>query len=70
MKILADAGTDRVLGVHIVGPQAGDLIQEAVIAMEFAASAEDIARSSHGHPGMSEAVKEAALAIGGRAIHI
>ncbi len=70
VKILADAGTDRVLGVHIVGPQAGDLIQEAVIAMEFGGSAEDIARSSHGHPGMSEAVKEAALAVGGRAIHI
>ena len=70
VKILADAGTDRVLGVHIVGPQAGDLIQEAVIAMEFGGSAEDIARSSHGHPGMSEAVKEAAMAVGGRAIHI
>ncbi len=59
-----------LLGVHIVGPQAGDLIQEAVIAMEFGGSAEDIARSSHGHPGMSEAVKEAAMAVGGRAIHI
>ena len=70
VKILADAGTDRVLGVHIVGPQAGDLIQEMVIAMEFGGSAEDIARSSHGHPGMSEAVKEAAMAVGGRAIHI
>ena len=70
VKILADAGTDRVLGVHIVGPQAGDLIQEVVIAMEFGGSAEDIARSSHGHPGMSEAVKEAAMALGGRAIHI
>ncbi len=70
MKILADAGTDRVLGVHIVGPQAGDLIPEAVIAMEFGGSAADIARSSHGHPGMSEAVKEAAMAVGGRAVHI
>ena len=70
VKILADAGTDRVLGVHIVGSQAGDVIQEAVIAMEFGASAEDIARSSHGHPGMSEAIKEAAMAVGGRAIHI
>ncbi|MCZ6607519.1 MAG: dihydrolipoyl dehydrogenase, partial [Alphaproteobacteria bacterium] len=70
VKILADAGTDRVLGVHIVGAQAGDLIQEAVIAMEFGGSAEDIARSSHGHPGMSEAVKEAAMAVGGRAVHI
>ena len=70
VKILADAGTDRVLGVHIVGAQAGDVIQEAVIAMEFGGSAEDIARSSHGHPGMSEAIKAAAMAIGGRAIHI
>ncbi len=70
VKILADAATDRILGVHIVGPQAGDLIQEAVIAMEFGGSAEDLARSSHGHPGLSEAVKEAALAVAGRAIHI
>ncbi len=69
VKILADAKTDAILGVHIVGPEAGDLIQEAVIAMEFSASAEDLARSCHGHPGLSEAVKEAALAVGGRAIH-
>lgn len=70
VKILADARTDRILGAHILGPQAGDLIQEIVVAMEFGASAEDVARSSHGHPGLSEAVKEAALAVAGRAIHI
>ena len=69
VKILADAKTDAILGVHIVGPEAGDLIQEAVIAMEFGGSAEDLARSCHGHPGLSEAIKEAALAVGGRAIH-
>jgi dihydrolipoamide dehydrogenase len=70
VKILADARTDRILGAHIVGPEAGDLIQELVVAMEFGGSAEDVARSSHGHPGLSEALKEAALAVGGRVIHI
>jgi dihydrolipoamide dehydrogenase len=70
VKIIADAATDRILGVHIVGPEAGDLIQEAVTAMEFGGSAEDLARTCHGHPGLSEAVKEAALAVDGRAIHI
>jgi len=70
VKVLADAKTDRLLGVHIVGPLAGELIQEAVMAMEFGATAEDIARASHGHPGMSEALKEAALAVHGRPIHI
>ncbi|TVR97614.1 MAG: dihydrolipoyl dehydrogenase [Rhodospirillales bacterium] len=70
VKILADAATDRLLGAHIIGPEAGDLIQELVVAMEFGGSAEDVARSSHGHPGLSEAVKEAALAVAGRAIHI
>ncbi len=70
VKILADAASDRVLGVHILGPQAGDLIAEAVIAMEFGASAEDIARTCHAHPSMAEAVKEAALAVDGRPIHI
>ncbi len=69
VKVIADARTDRVLGVHAVGPLAGDLLQEAVIAMEFAASAEDIARTSHAHPAMGEALKEAALAVAGRAIH-
>ncbi len=70
VKVLADAETDRVLGVHIVGPQAGDLIQECVVAMELGASAEDLARISHGHPGLSESVKEAAHAVGGHPIHI
>jgi dihydrolipoamide dehydrogenase len=70
VKILADAKTDRILGGHIVGPEAGDLIQEIVVAMEFGGSAEDLARTSHGHPGLAEALKEAALAVAGRAIHI
>jgi dihydrolipoamide dehydrogenase len=70
VKILADADTDRVLGVHILGPLAGDLISEAVIAMEFGASAEDIARTCHAHPAMGEALREAALAVAGRALHI
>ncbi|MEZ5339598.1 MAG: dihydrolipoyl dehydrogenase [bacterium] len=69
VKILADAKTDRVLGVHIIGPQAGDLIAECATAMEFRASAEDIARTCHAHPTLSEAVKEAAFAVDGRAIH-
>jgi dihydrolipoamide dehydrogenase len=69
VKILADADTDRVLGVHILGPLAGDLISEAVIALEFGASAEDIARTSHAHPSMGEAMREAALAVSGRALH-
>jgi dihydrolipoamide dehydrogenase len=70
VKVLADAGTDRVLGVHIIGPDAGTMIAEAALAIEFGASAEDIARTSHAHPTLSEALKEAALAIDGRAIHI
>ena len=70
VKILADAATDAVLGCHIIGPEAGDLIQEVVVAMELSGSAEDIARISHGHPGLSEAVKEAALAANGRAFHM
>jgi len=70
VKVLADAATDRVLGVHIVGPNAGDMIAEAVLAMEFGASAEDIARTCHAHPTLSEAMKEAALAVDGRPIHI
>ncbi len=68
VKILADAGTDRVLGVHMIGADAGNMIAEAVIAMEFGASSEDIARSCHAHPTLSEAVKEAALAVAKRAI--
>ncbi len=70
VKILADATTDKVLGCHIIGPQAGDLIQEVVNVMEFEGSAEDIARICHGHPGLPESVKEAALGVAGRAIHI
>jgi dihydrolipoamide dehydrogenase len=70
VKVLADAKTDRVLGVHIVGPDAGTLIGEVAVAMEFGASSEDIARTCHAHPTLSEAVKEAALAVDGRAIHI
>ena len=70
VKILSDAKTDRILGAHIIGPDAGTLIHEVVIAMEFGASAEDLARSFHGHPTLNEAVKEAALAVAGRAIHM
>ena len=70
VKILADAKTDRVLGVHILGPDAETMIAEAAIAMEFGASAEDIARTCHAHPTLSEAVKEAALAVGKRAINV
>ncbi|MBF9232870.1 dihydrolipoyl dehydrogenase [Microvirga alba] len=70
VKILADAATDKVLGVHIVGANAGELIHEAVIAMEFGGSSEDIARSCHAHPTLAEAVKEAAMAVEKRAIHM
>jgi len=70
VKILADAKTDRVLGVHIVGADAGDMIAEAALAIEFGAASEDIARTSHPHPTFTEAVKEAALAVDRRAIHI
>ena len=69
VKILADAVNDRVLGVHILGPRASDMIAEAVAVMEFAGSAEDIARTCHAHPTLSEAFREAALAVDGRAIH-
>ena len=69
VKVLADAKTDKVLGVHIVGPMAGELIHEAAVLMEFGGSAEDLARTCHAHPTLSEAVKEAALAVAGRAIH-
>ncbi|MGO4571915.1 dihydrolipoyl dehydrogenase [Microvirga sp. 2TAF3] len=70
VKVLADAATDKVLGVHIVGANAGELIHEAVIAMEFGGSSEDIARSCHAHPTFAEAVKEAAMAVEKRAIHM
>jgi dihydrolipoamide dehydrogenase len=70
VKVLADAETDRVLGVHIVGAGAGELIAEATVLMEFGGSSEDLARTCHAHPTMSEAVKEAAMAVEKRAIHI
>jgi len=69
VKFLADAATDEILGVHIVGPQASELISEAVVAMEFKASAEDIARICHAHPSLSEATKEAALAVDKRTLN-
>jgi len=69
VKILADAKTDKVLGCHIIGQQAGELIHEVAVLMEFGGSAEDLARTCHAHPTLSEAVKEAAMAVAGRAIH-
>jgi dihydrolipoamide dehydrogenase len=70
VKVLADAMSDRVLGVHIIGAGAGEMIHEAAVLMEFGGSSEDLARTCHAHPTMSEAVKEAAMAVEGRAIHI
>lgn len=70
VKFIADAKTDKILGAHIVGPNAGELIQECVLAMEYGASTEDIGRTCHGHPTMSEAVKEAALATFSKPIHM
>ena len=70
VKILADATTDRILGVHIVGPRAGDMIAEAVTVMEFGGSAEDVARTSHAHPTLTEVMKEAAMAVDKRQIHM
>lgn len=70
VKVLADKRTDKVLGVHIIGPLAGDILAECVTIMEFGGTAEDIARTCHAHPSMGEAVKEAALAVDGRPIHI
>ncbi len=69
VKVLADAKTDEILGIHIIGARAADMIAEAVVAMEFRASSEDIARISHAHPTFTEAIKEACLAVDGRAIH-
>jgi dihydrolipoamide dehydrogenase len=69
VKVLADAKSDRILGVHILAARAGDLIAEAATAMDFSASSEDIARSCHAHPTLPEALREAALAVGGRALH-
>ncbi len=70
VKLLADKTTDRLLGAHIVGPDGGTLIAELALAIEFGASAEDVARTCHAHPSLNEAVKEAALAVGGRALHV
>lgn len=70
VKVLADAATDRVLGCHIIGPHAGDLISEVAVLMEFGGSSEDLARTCHGHPTLSEAVKEAAMAVEKRQIHL
>jgi dihydrolipoamide dehydrogenase len=70
VKLLADKATDKLLGAHILGPDAGTLIAEIALAMEFGASAEDVARTCHAHPSLNEAVKEAALAVAGRALHI
>ncbi|MDH3321084.1 MAG: dihydrolipoyl dehydrogenase, partial [Betaproteobacteria bacterium] len=70
VKFVADAATDQVLGVHIMGPFAGELIAEAVVAMEFRASSEDIGMICHAHPSLSEAMKEAALAVDKRALNI
>jgi dihydrolipoamide dehydrogenase len=69
VKLLADKQTDRILGCHVIGPAAGDLIHEVCVAMEFGASAEDLARTCHAHPTFSEAMREAALACGDGAIH-
>src|SRR5437867_2031497 len=69
VKMLADAKTDRILGVHILGPHAGDLINDAAVAISFSASSEDLARTSHMHPTLGEALREAALAVANRAIH-
>ena len=69
VKILADTKTDKVLGVHIIGPHAGEMIAEMSVAMEFGASSEDIARTCHAHPTFSEAIKEAALSVDKRQIH-
>lgn len=69
LKVLADSKTDRILGVHAIGPRAGDLIAEAAVAMNFGASSEDLARCCHAHPTLSEIMQEAALAVDGRAIH-
>lgn len=70
VKFVADATTDKVLGAHIMGPNAGELIPECVLAMEYGASTEDIARSTHGHPTLSEAIKEAAMATYDKPIHM
>ena len=69
VKVIAHRETDRILGVHMIGPRAGDLLAEAVVAMEYGASSEDLARAFHAHPTLAEAVKEAALNVDKAAIH-
>lgn len=69
VKILADAETDRILGVHIIGPNAGEMIAEGTLALEYGASSEDIGRTCHAHPTLAEAFKEAAMATYGKAVH-
>ena len=69
VKFLADAETDRILGIHIVGPNAGEMIAEGVLAIEYGASSEDVGRTSHAHPTLAEAFKEAAMATYSKAIH-
>ena len=69
VKVLTDAASDKILGVHIIGPNAGEMIAEGVLGMEYGASAEDIGRTCHAHPTMSEAFKEAAMATYGKPIH-
>jgi dihydrolipoamide dehydrogenase len=70
VKIIADAKTDKVLGMHVIGPMASELVAEGVMAMEFGASSEDIARICHAHPTLSEATKEAALAVDKRTLNM
>lgn len=71
VKMIAEVATDKILGVHVMGANAGEMIHECVLAMEYGASAEDLARTCHGHPTLSEAVKEAAIATAfGKAIHM
>src|SRR4029078_9042510 len=70
VKVLADAQTDKILGVHIIGPHAGDLINEAALAISFGGSSEDLARTCHLHPTLGEAMREAALGVAGRSINI
>jgi len=69
VKFLSDAETDRILGIHIIGPNAGEMIAEGVLALEYGASSEDVARTSHAHPTLAEAFKEAAMATYSKAIH-
>jgi len=70
IKVLADSKTDEILGVHMIGARAADMIAEAVVAMEFRASSEDVSRMSHAHPTFTEAIKEACLAVDNRALHV